>query len=1225
MKNKLLPRFILIIGTIVLAWLCLKHYPLKGGPDLAGGTSLLYELQIPEGTPNPQHLAEEVIGTLRNRIDPLDQKNYIWRVVGGRRIQLQIPAASAESTKARDLFRAAERAISESGITAQDVVNISKKTGEERKNEITRKALNGADKKALEAELAKLKTEQAAVAARAAAEKLAGGITKPTETALNEIDAKVADAATSVDVLTKRETLLTDLAAIKSDLDAAETEANRLTDENKPLSAALLARIADDYKQYEAKQSQLFALNVSASRIKALLESMETGSAKADAEYKQVLVDYPAQRVQIEAMKAAADYMAKFRDQSADDPEEIKRLLRGSGKLDFRICVRNSDVGGVKLIADAKVSLKTMGPRKSIGSAKWFEVDAKGMDNFFPGGMPSPELGTMELYGKSYVLLYTDASQALTHDIAGQKWTLTDAYATRDETGKVIVGFKFDPSGGYLFGELTKNNVGKPMAILLDDRAISAPNINTPITGGSGVITFGSKGGKALEDEAQNLVKTLKAGSLAAALVPEPISEEHVEAAMGASNIESGLRSAIIAVIAVMGFMVIYYTITGMFANLALMINLLITLAVMAFLGATFTMPGIAGIVLTLGMAVDANVLINERIREEVHKGGSLWMAVKQGYDKVFWTIFDANLTTSLTSIVLILVGSEGVKGFGVTLLIGLIIHMFTALFVTRTLMIAAIRWGILKQIDDHSVSEYIREVFTFTWLKGRWPFMRVVHVTNIDWIGKRYYFWIVSAVITIAGLIAFISRGDDKYDTEFRGGTQVTFQTPPMTDKEVKAKINEIAEDKQLEKDYPEITKALEEPLVYAVQTSGAAPTADGKSTTFRLETTLSDTTTRKVKQPFLDALAAKFPNPGAQLKLTVKGLDDKMSLDSAIRTFKDAGHMVPIVDGRLARNFPKLQLTGGEEVYSYVGGLGIYLEGINPPQSIDAFTERLRATRLSSSGTSREPKLIGIHKVPGTETYDSIILVTRDEQILYDATNPASGFENVEESELSTIITSLQPVSPFKQVNSIDSVVAGQAKGQALLAIVISLTLIVIYVWIRFGGIRYGFGAILSLAHDAIVALAATVLCTYVYKTAIGEAFLLMDFKINLTMIAAYLTIIGYSVNDTIVIFDRIRENKGRQKGPLDAKIINDSINQCFGRTIWTTFTVFVVLMIMYIWGGEGVHGFSFAMLIGVITGAYSTLAIASPMLLGIKEIDVPPQPSGKSIVKKKAEEVA
>jgi SecD/SecF fusion protein len=203
---------------------------------------------------------------------------------------------------------------------------------------------------------------------------------------------------------------------------------------------------------------------------------------------------------------------------------------------------------------------------------------------------------------------------------------------------------------------------------------------------------------------------------------------------------------------------------------------------------------------------------------------------------------------------------------------------------------------------------------------------------------------------------------------------------------------------------------------------------------------------------------------------------------------------------------------------------------------------------------------------------------------------------------TEWQIIQKSLEMKSQFEGVTTFDAVVASQAKLQALLAIIISLVLIVIYVWVRFGGILYGLGAIMSLGHDAIVALAATVLSGVAYKYLFNRhSFLLItDFKINLTMVAAYLTVIGYSVNDTIVIFDRVREIRGKSRQPLSAKLINDAINQCFGRTIWTTFTVFIVVLIMYVWGGEGVRGFCFAMLIGVFTGAYSTLAIASPMLL-------------------------
>ena len=233
--------------------------------------------------------------------------------------------------------------------------------------------------------------------------------------------------------------------------------------------------------------------------------------------------------------------------------------------------------------------------------------------------------------------------------------------------------------------------------------------------------------------------------------------------------------------------------------------------------------------------------------------------------------------------------------------------------------------------------------------------------------------------------------------------------------------------------------------------------------------------------------------------------------------------------------------------------------------------------------------------------------VVVSQDPNISYSQENEEAWRNDVAKSEWDVVRSAITVGGSLQGVSSFDPVVADTAKLQALISLVISLILIVIYVWIRFGGLRYGIGAILSLVHDALVAVAATVLSGWIYIYIFGgkpNFMLIGDFKINLTMIAAYLTIIGYSVNDTIVIFDRIRENRGRAMLPLTSKLVNDSINQCFGRTIWTTFTVFIVVLIMYIWGGEGVRGFSFAMLIGVFTGTYSTLAIASPALLNVKE---------------------
>jgi SecD/SecF fusion protein len=367
-------------------------------------------------------------------------------------------------------------------------------------------------------------------------------------------------------------------------------------------------------------------------------------------------------------------------------------------------------------------------------------------------------------------------------------------------------------------------------------------------------------------------------------------------------------------------------------------------------------------------------------------------------------------------------------------------------------------------------------------------------------------------------------------------------------------------------------------------------------------------------------------------------------------INTLLDLGYVRPITAGSLDQAFAKTDIQGipNHDVTDFIGGTAILLDGMNPPQTAAKLEDRIRAARQApdvhipyrnfriipvtavAKGAATQPEAgangpatnaAGTATVPAVEgdtrPLTRAVMVSLDTAKRYDPDNESNWKDNAS-SEWRVVQSALETSQNFSGVTSFDAVVAGQAKMQALLAIILSLVLIVIYVWIRFGSFRYGVGAILSLIHDAVVALAATVLSGEVYNHVFGghpNWLFISDFKINLTMIAAYLTIIGYSVNDTIVIFDRVRELRGKGNQPLTAKLVNDAINQCFGRTIWTTFTVFIVVAIMYIWGGEGVRGFSFAMLIGVITGAYSTLAIASPMLLTAarKSDRAPDRPAG------------
>jgi SecD/SecF fusion protein len=385
-------------------------------------------------------------------------------------------------------------------------------------------------------------------------------------------------------------------------------------------------------------------------------------------------------------------------------------------------------------------------------------------------------------------------------------------------------------------------------------------------------------------------------------------------------------------------------------------------------------------------------------------------------------------------------------------------------------------------------------------------------------------------------------------------------------------------------------------------------------------------------VRRTLLDPLKQKFADV-LETTPKVRFAYDELAQDDEkhIAELQDKGVVLPITDGSLERVFAKAGVTGipNEDVTNFINGTAILIDKIDPPQSAAQLRERINNMRQSSEAAKlkapyREFQIIPVAFADGaspaappspgaatqpqagkpldTRPLTRAVMVSVDTAIPYNESTEALWQDRVASTEWKILAKAMADESSFP-VTTFDPVVADQAKQQALVAIFLSLILIVIYVWVRFGGFVYGVGAILSLAHDAIVALAATVLSGVVYDKVFGghpNWLLLSDFKINLTMIAAYLTIIGYSVNDTIVIFDRVRELRGRSQAPLSAKLINDAINQCFGRTIWTTFTVFIVVLIMYIWGGEGVRGFSFAMLVGVFTGAYSTLAIASPMLL-------------------------
>jgi SecD/SecF fusion protein len=1167
MKSNLLTRFIIIFAAIALAVLCIYSNGIKGGIDLSGGTDLIYQLDIPkdfQGDPNA--LAQQVIDVLRRRVDPDNVHNMIWKVLSGNRIEIQMPLASAASRQAQAKYQSLVDKLVEKNIMPSQINAVMTAQGLQLQSGIEALALGDP----------------------------------------------------------KRLAALQQLASASDQLAAANKIIRQYNNDPQNTPESDLVRISAAKNAYQAALDKVLSFNIDIQQLAGLLSTIQdTSNADAQAALNKIIAAHPDQADLIKQLQSAYADMSS-NTSGLDSPQELERLLQGAGVLDFRIAFPLLDANNnyapipanMALADQAVAQLESRGPESGFtppGTA-WFEIDSENGKELITDS--SCAVGGWE--GKNYILLYTTLDKALTHEPGRQDWKVEHAVFTREQqTGEPLVEFNLDPVGAIYMRQLTGGNLGQFMTILLDNKAITAPYIKGTI-GDTGEIELGdptpTHSMQSILDDGQNLAQILNAGSLPATLQSQPISVLTIGSTLGADNLRSGLHSAVLAVIVVLLFMFSYYTITGAFADMALLLNLLLLMGVMSLIDATFTLPGIAGVVLTLGMAVDANILINERIREELHKGASLWLAVKQGYDRVFWTIFDANTTTSLTSIVLIFVGSEDVKGFGVTLLIGLAVHMFTALFVTRTLMIAAIRAGVMKTIEDLSIQEYFRDLFTFTWLRGKWPFMRVITITNFDWIGKRYIFWAVSGTLMIAGIITFLARGDEKYDTEFNGGTQITLELKPgasMPVDQVRQRVEDIGQSDpalaqlvnatvysigELNNEFQILTS-----IVNPQQGSLASVPANGKTPPVQL-------LTQALENKFADVIKVVQPLNYAHIDVTPDHVQDLV----------DSGVIYPITQNSLQQVIPGMP---NQDISDYQGGVAIILGNISPAATVDDITSRIRTM-------SQEPDFAALQYRPfkvipitysgqisasAEPSVTTAVVVAVDPDLLYnadDASTIAAWRDKVASPEWNIIRTGLTVSGGLAGVTSFAPQVAAETRLNAVFSVLISLILIVAYVWIRFGGIRYGFGVIFSLLHDAIVAIAATVLAVYIADTAFGRFLLVDNFKINMTMIAAYLTIIGYSVNDTIVIFDRVRENRGRTRQPLTRKLVNDSINQCFGRTIWTTFTVFVVVLILYVFGGGGVHGFAYAMLIGVFTGAYSTLAIASPMLLHVRD-PIPPKP--------------
>jgi SecD/SecF fusion protein len=566
--------------------------------------------------------------------------------------------------------------------------------------------------------------------------------------------------------------------------------------------------------------------------------------------------------------------------------------------------------------------------------------------------------------------------------------------------GSPEVSMAMNAEGARMWKRLTADNIGKSVAIVLDDYVYSFPTVQSEISGGRSQIT-----GNFTINEANDLSNILKSGKLPA---PARIIEEAIVGpSLGQEAIDSGLRSFIIALSIVLLYMMFYYSFAGLVSNIALLANLFFVFGVLSSLGAVLTLPGIAGIVLTIGMSVDANVLIYERIREELMNGKGLKLAVSDGYKNAYSSIIDANVTTLLTGIVLYIFGSGPIKGFATTLVIGILTSLFSAIFLTRLIF----HW----RLEKKGVASFDNSI-------TRGAFKN----TAIDFIGKRKIFYGISSLIILIGIGSLVTKKLN-YGVDFKGGRTfvVRFDEPVDNEAIRNSLANYFIDDSGL-KMYPEV----------------------------------------------------KTFGDNNQVKITTKYLIDSKELSA------DA-----IVSGKL----------------------------------------------------------------------DDGLVSIGDYEVM-----------------------SSQKVGPT---------IADDIKVSALWSIMFSLLIIFLYILLRFRKWQFSLGAVAAVFHDVLIVLS-------IFSLFYGV--LPFSLEIDQAFIAALLTIIGYSLNDTVVVFDRIREHMNIFKKKEFNSLVNNALNSTLSRTVNTSLTTFFVLLVIFLFGGEVIRGFMFALMVGVIVGTYSSLFVASPIMV-------------------------
>ncbi len=817
--------------------------------------------------------------------------------------------------------------------------------------------------------------------------------------------------------------------------------------------------------------------------VKPIIEAEVTGSVNTAFEVLRSRIDkFGVTQPNIQRIGKSGRILIEL--PGAKDIDRVKKLLQSTAELQFWEVYSNQEVGNFFFQANGVIenSLKTKTPEKTTEDAKESLEDLLGevsdsvatqqtnnLFTVFSPNIPQSQNQISSVIGNAKVadtakvnsyLAKSDVRALLTGDMKYVKFlwdakpftatlsttneevelinlyaiksnredtapiegdVIIDASQEYGQTGKPEVSMTMNATGTRLWGKMTTENVGKFVAVVLDDYVYTAPSVNTPITNGRTSIS----GGDMTVEEAQDIANVLKAGKLPAAA--HIIQSDVVGPSLGQKAINSSLQSFALALVLVLLWMILYYGKAGAFADVALAVNILFIFGILTAFGAVLTLPGIAGIILTIGMSVDANVIIFERVKEELNKGKALKAAISHGFSfkGALSAIIDANITTMLTGIILYVFGTGPVKGFAYTLMVGIGTSLFTAIFITRLLIDWYANKGKLFTFNTN---------ITKNWFKN----------IDVEFLRKRKISYVVSALIIIGGVGSLVTNGLN-YGVDFVGGR------------------------------------------TYVVKFDKVTNPTDVAAT---------------LKEVFVSAPEVKTYGEASQLKITTKyRIDDKGNT----------------VDDEMQELLFK--------------GLNSYLpEGL----PLEVFK-------------------------PG---YDGV-----------------------------------KTAGIMRQVK-VEPTIADDIKTAAGWAILGSLLVVFLYILFRFRKWQYSLGAVSAVFHDVLIVLSIF---------SVFHKILPFDMEIGQSFIAAILTVVGYSLNDTVVIFDRIREFAGLHTSWKFSKTVDKALSSTLGRTINTSLTTLVVLMAIFLFGGDSIKGFMFALIVGVVVGTYSSLFIASPIMYDtIKKLD-------------------